>query len=131
MTNSQTAHLQDKKFNIYERVLQFAVRTVSFVNALPKTQAGIEYGRQLLRASASIGANLEEADGALTTKDFINKVGISRREAREARYWIRLIEKCRLAPESQKESDWLVSEAMELMLILSAIIKSTQRNKGS
>jgi len=61
-----------RKFDIKERSLQFAVRVGKFVNKLPRRQSTLEYGRQLIRAGSSIGANLEEADGALSRRDFIN-----------------------------------------------------------
>lgn len=92
----------------------------------------MEYGRQLIRSSGSIGANIEEADGALTKKDFINKIGISRREAKESRHWLRLI-KTVVTPHDEsdrKELDWLINESTELLLILSSIIKKTQENHG-
>ena len=76
-----------KKYDIYERAFDFAVRTNKLLEKLPKTTAFIEYSRQLIKASGSIGSNLAEADGALTKKDFINKVGIARRESRESRHW--------------------------------------------
>ena len=73
-----------RKFDIYDRALEFAARVAILVNKLPRIQAALEYGRQVIRASGSIGANIEEADGALTKKDFINKMGIARRESRES-----------------------------------------------
>jgi len=119
-----------KKFDIKERTFQFAVKIAEFVNKLPKKQSLIEYSRQLIRASASIGANLEEADGALSKKDFINKMGISRREAKESRYWLALIKEVELVgnPEIKEKVDWLINESMELKLILSSIINKTESN---
>jgi len=57
--------------DIKERTFNFAVRVVKLVNSLPRTTAGIELGRQLIRSGTSIGANVEEADGADTKKDFV------------------------------------------------------------
>jgi four helix bundle protein len=82
---------KEKKFDIKERSLKFAVSVARFIDGLPKKQSAIEYGKQLMRSSASIGANLEEADGALSKKDFINKIGIARKESKESRYWLQLI----------------------------------------
>jgi len=115
-------------FDIYERSLSFAVRTARFVDKLPRTLAIIEYSRQLIRASGSIGSNIEEADGTLTKKDFVNKMGISRRESKESRHWLRLIKALEIVRDSvdQKELEWLISEAYELALILSSIIKNTK-----
>ena len=119
----------EKKYDIYDRAIEFAARAALFVNKLPQTQTAIVYGRQLIESSSSIGANIEEADGTLTKKDFINKLGISRRESRESRYWLRLIGKVRLVFEHQdlEELECLIGEATELLLILSSIINKTKK----
>jgi len=118
----------NRRFDIHERALKFAVRAARFINKLPRKQSTIEYGKQLIRASASIGANLEEADGALSKKDFLNKIGISRKEAKESKYWLKLIREVEAInlPEDKKELDWLINEGEELKLILSSIIIKTK-----
>lgn len=120
---------KEKKFDIKERSLKFAARVARFIDGLPKKQSAIEYGKQLIRSSASVGANLEEADGALSKKDFVNKIGIARREAKETRYWLQLIKQVELATdiEVKRELDCLIGESEELKLILSSIINKTQR----
>lgn len=120
----------DRKFDIYERALEFATKVAKFIEKLPKSIAAIEYSRQLIRASGSIGSNMEEADGALTRKDFINKMGISRRESRESRHWLRLIKQVQLVrgQEDEKELDRLINESKEILLIVSSIIRKTQEN---
>jgi four helix bundle protein len=117
-----------KKYRIYDRALDFAALTALLVNKLPRTQAAFSYGRQLIESSGSIGANIEEADGALTKKDFINKLGISRRESRESRHWLALIGKVGLIFNKQdlEELEYLVREATEILLILSSIINNTK-----
>ena len=121
---------KNKKFDIYERALEFAARVATFIEKLPKGIAAIEYSKQLIRASGSVGSNIEEADGALTRKDFVNKMGISRRESRESRHWLRLIKKTQFIKnqEDGKELDWLINEAKEILLIVSSIIRNTQEN---
>jgi four helix bundle protein len=120
----------ERKFDIYERALEFAAKVAKFIERLPHTIVVIEYSKQLVKASGSIGANTEEADGTLTRKDFVNKMGIARREARESRHWLRLIKMTQVIKNQQdgKELDWLINEAKELLLILSSIIKKTQEN---
>ncbi len=120
----------EKQYNIYERALEFAVRSAKLISILSRSQAGFEYGKQLIRASGSIGANIEEADGALSKRDFVNKIAIARREARESRHWVRLIGKVGLInnPENRKELDWLVNEGTEILLILSSIINKVRGN---
>lgn len=111
-------------------MFEFSVRTVKLIEKLPERISVSEYGRQLIRSSRSIGANLEEADGALTKKDFINKVGISRREARESRHWVKLLKA--IVPihntSIKNELDWSIKECNEILLILSSIIKKSQAN---
>lgn len=120
-----------KRFDIYDRALEFAIRVGRLMGKLPKNQAVLEYSRQLIRASASIGANIEEADGVLTKRDFVNKMGIARRESRESRHWLRLVKEVGAVnnPEVEKELEWQLGEAEEIMLILSSIINKT-RNSG-
>ena len=112
------------KFDLPERALEFAARVARLINKLPHNQALNEYGKQLIRSSASIGANIEEADGTLSKKDFVNKLAIGRREARESKYWLKLIDRIgvALAPSDESELKCLAREAEELMLILSSII---------
>jgi four helix bundle protein len=129
---SNESLMTKNKYDIQDRALEFASKAALFINMLPKNQANIEYGKQLIRSSASIGANIEEADGTLTRKDFVNKMAIGRREAREARYWLNLIKKTMLIddPNLNKENDFLINESKEIMLILSSIInKMLAKNK--
>jgi four helix bundle protein len=78
-------------FDIRERSFLFGVRVVKFVRTLPRDVAGVELGRQLLRAATSVGANVEEADGAESLRDKAHKWSIVRKEAKESRHWLRPI----------------------------------------
>ena len=129
ITNELPNSKCQKKFDIYDRDLEFAARVAKLVDRLPKKQVSFIYGKQVIQASGSVGANIEEADGTLTKKDFVNKMGIARRESRESRHWLRLIKKVELVNnlDDMKELDWQINEAKELMLILSSIINKTQR----
>ncbi|MFC1767127.1 four helix bundle protein [Candidatus Margulisiibacteriota bacterium] len=128
MTNESKNDKSNKKYDIRDRSLEFAARSAALVGRLPRTQAAYEYGKQLIRSSASIGANLEEADGTLSRKDFINKLAIARREARESRYWLTLIGRVGLISDlcRKEELASLTKEAKELMLIISSIINKTK-----
>jgi len=81
----------EKKYNLRERLLVFSKRIIDIVNMLPRTPECDVIRKQLMGSGTSMGANFEEADVALTKKDFINKVGIARKEANETRYWLRVI----------------------------------------
>lgn len=109
-----------KPYDIKERTFLFAVDVVRLIDQLPRTTAGVALGRQLVRSGTSVGANVEEADAAESRRDFIHKMSIARKEARETRYWLRVI---RATLHSGAKVDALISECGELIRILSTIIK--------
>ncbi len=86
--------------------------------------ANIEDTRQLIRASGSIGANYIEANEAFSKKDFVLRVKICRKEAKEARYWLRLIETNSEPTDNERHE--LVQEAQELMNIFGAIVRKSE-----
>jgi four helix bundle protein len=79
------------KRDIEARTFRFAARIMRLVNALPATRVGDLIGRQLGRCGASIGANIEEAQGSHSRAEFIRRMNIARSEARETLYWLRLL----------------------------------------
>lgn len=105
-------------YDLEERTLQFAVNVRSFLKTLPKTIANIEDAKQLVRSSGSVGANYIEANEALGKKDFIMRMKISRKEAKESRYWLRLLE----VETQENERMRLIQESTELLKIFNAII---------
>jgi four helix bundle protein len=80
----------------------------------------------LIRSSGSIGANYIEANEAISKKDFVHRLRISRKEAKETRYWLRLVD-VEKAMELEAEQASLIQEATELLRILSAIIEKTEK----
>ena len=121
MTESQNS----KQYDLEDRTLRFARRVRAFVKQLPKSQANIEDGRQLIRASGSVGANYIEANESLSKKDFLMRVKICRKEAKESRYWLRLVDTSRAA-ELEDERKTLETEAGELTRIFGAIVTKSQ-----
>ena len=121
--------MADKVFDICERTLKFSVRVVKFCSFLSQqgTQSR-ELSKQLIRSRTSIGANVEEAQSGQSTADFLSKMEIALKEARETRYWIRVIIASELVPENRLVS--LLNEANELIKILSAIIIKKKKNRG-
>ena len=112
-----------KKYDLEDRTLEFAARVRDFVRQLPRDLANMEYSRQLVRASGSVGANDIEANEALSKKDFLMRVKISRKESKECRYWLRLI----ITAEGQVGAqEWLIQESTELMMIFGAILRKSQ-----
>ena len=125
---SEAVH--SRKYDLEERTLQFAARARSFVKLLPATPANREDVRQLVRASGAVGANYIEANDAIGDKDFAMRIKISRREAKETRYWLRLVDVDGNGG-LQATRDELVDEATELIRILSAIANKTATNNES
>jgi four helix bundle protein len=112
-----------KRFDLEDRTFAFAKACRAFVKRLPRTIATVEDARQLIRASGSVGANYIEANEALSKKDFLLRIKICRKEAKESRYWLRLLE---AADKFSIERDSLVQEAQELMNIFGAIVRKTE-----
>jgi four helix bundle protein len=106
-----------------ERTFRFAQEIRCFVKKLPRTVANLEDVKQLVRASGSVGANYIEANEALGQKDFVMKIKICRREAKESRFFLRLLD---LGGEDDLERGRLVQEATELMNIFGAIYRKSQ-----
>lgn len=115
---------------IQNRALDFGVEIIKLADKLPKTTAGNVLAKQLIRSGTSIGANMEEADGAASRNDFINKVAIARKEARETKYWLELILKAELLHNDGdlEQLKKLGQEAQELMKIISAIAIKAKAN---
>ncbi len=80
-----------EQYDLEERTFQFAERVRAFVRTLTRTLSNIEDARQLIRASGSVGANYIEANEALSKKDFLLRAKICRKEAKESRYFLRLL----------------------------------------
>jgi four helix bundle protein len=114
-----------KLYDLEDRTLAFAKKVRDFVNKLSKTTANIEDGKQLIKASGSIGANYIEANEAPSKKDFVMRIKICRKEAKESRYWLKLTDSCAKAEEENIRKT-LEKEATELMNIFGSIIRKSQ-----
>jgi len=110
-----------KPRDLEDRTFQFAESVRAFVKQLPRTVSNTEDVRQLVRASGSVAANWIEADEALSKKDFLMRVKICRKEAKESRLFLRLVD-AGLAKSAITARDGLAAEARELTLIFSSII---------
>lgn len=114
-----------KQFDLEERTFQFAKHVVLYVKQLPRNISNLEYGKQVARSSGSMGANYIEANEALSKKDFVMRIKICRKEAKESAYWLKLIVETNEGKYGE-EGAKLLNEATELKKILSSIlIKST------
>src|SRR4030042_6422644 len=108
----------DKPYDLEERTFKFAQRAIHYFKTLSQTTANFEITKQGIRSSGSVGSNFIEANEALGRKDFLMRIKICRKEAKETIYWLRLS-----APnESQlMEQEFLLGEATELMKIFGSI----------
>jgi len=121
MTKTQNS----KQYDLEDRTLAFAKRVRALVKRLPKTLANVEDGRQFIKASGSVGANYNEANEAISKKDFILRIKICRKEPKESRYWLKLID-TEEEPKLENERQNLEREASELTRIFGSILtKST------
>jgi four helix bundle protein len=114
-----------KQYDLEERTLEFARRCRIFVKMLPKTISNFEDGKQLIRSSGSVGANYIEANESLSKKDFILRAKICRKEAKESRYWLLLVDVINNL-SLEKERKLLINESTELMNIFGAIIRKSE-----
>ncbi|MBP1225329.1 four helix bundle protein [Flavobacterium sp. 1355] len=114
-----------KPYDLEERTFLFAKECRAYIRTLSKTTSNIEDGKQLIRSSGSVGANYIEANEKLGDKDLIFRLKISRKEAKESKFWLRLLHE--LNPDQRILSDSLIFEVEELRKILSAIITKTSK----
>jgi len=114
-----------KRYDLEDRTFEYAKKVRAFVKNLYKTLGNIEDAKQLIKASGSVGANYIEANESLTKKDFLMRIKICRKEAKESRYWLMLIDTDGQR-EKEDERRNLAKKATELMNIFGAILsKST------
>src|SRR5687768_13001207 len=107
-----TTELLQRIENVVDRTMQMAL-------VLPRNILGQVIGRQIVRSSGSVGANLEEAQAVITRKEYTCKISISLREGRETLYWIRRVENNRLLPTKRLEK--LKTEWNEIVAIFTAM----------
>jgi len=113
----------DKKYDLEERTYEFAKRCRILINKLSYAVSNREDSKQLVRSSGSIGANYIEANEALSKKDFVYRIKVSRKEAKESKFWLRLLRDPN--QEFEQEFEELIIESDELRKILSAIINNS------
>jgi four helix bundle protein len=114
-----------KVYDLEERTYLFAKQVRAFFKRLPQTLGNREDGRQLIRASGSVGANYIEANESLGKQDCRFHMKISRKEAKESRYWLRLVDTGDMPPlEAERQS--LIQESNELMKIFGSILRKSE-----
>lgn len=116
----ETQKLLDRTFN-------FGVSCLKFISSLPQNHEYNVIKNQLARSSTSIGVNYEEAQAAESRKDFVHKIGIASKEARESHYWLRIIKEILDNNVDYDTLQYLINEALELKKIFASIKLSSQK----
>lgn len=108
---------------VRDKTYAFALRIIELTRQL-REHKEFELAGQVLRAGTSIGANVEEALAGISRADFIAKMSVASKEARESHYWLRILRDSGTAPS--KEVDLLIGEREAILRILTAIVKTSQ-----
>ena len=114
---------------ILDKSFEFAIRVVKLYKYLCEEKKEYVLSKQLLRSGTSIGANINEAQAGQSKADFIAKMSISSKEARESKYWIELLIKTDYLNIDDKHTKSLLNDIEEIVKLLTSIVKSSQGNK--
>ena len=115
--------MREKKNIIIEKSYNFAIAIVKLYKEMQQKNEYI-LSKQLVRSGTSIGANVEEAVAAQSRKDFISKMSIASKEARETNYWLRLLRDTNILKDVDLKK--LINESEEIIKILTSIVKTSQ-----
>lgn len=118
-----------KLYDLEDRTLEFARETRAFSKKLRKTLSNLEDAKQLIRSSGSVGANYIEANESLSKKDFLMRIKICRKEAKESLYWLRLVDVGNDL-ELEKKRGELIQEATELTKIFGSMVTKAAEKIG-
>ena len=116
---------ENRPYDLEERTFAFARDVRAFIKLLERTIGNVEDARQVVRSSGSVAANYIEANESLSKKDFRMRIKIGRKEAKESRLWLRLID-TENRPEARAHQERLCMEGQELMNILGAIFRKCE-----
>jgi len=120
---------KNRKYDLEERLINFAVRIINIVEALPNTRAGNHIAGQLVRCGTAAAPNYGEAQSAESRRDFIHKIKIVLKELRETKVWLKIIQRKKLA-KNQEELETLITECNELISIFVVSGRTAEKNKG-
>jgi len=118
--------MDDGKNEILDLSFKFAVRIVNLYKYLTQDKQEYVLSKQLLRSGTSIGANITEAQDAQSKKDFISKLSISLKEAKETRYWILLLIETEYLPQNSENVKSLQNELISIIKLLTSILISSK-----
>jgi len=118
-------NMGNQQYDLEERTLVFAKRVRVFVKQLPKFSANFKDGDQLIKSSGSVGANYIEANEAFSKRDFVHRIKICRKESKESRFWLNLVDTANIAVLDE-EKFILIQEVTELMKIFGSIVRKSE-----
>lgn len=119
------ANDKNSKYDLEERTAKFGESIIRFAKKIPVNKVTERIIPQLVAAGTSVGANYGEADDAESPKDFVHKIGICKKEARETKHWLRMVAVA--TPDMKDEARILWQEAKELHLIFNSISRNVKR----
>ena len=126
--NDKTSKNKHRKYDLEERLIDFAVRIINVVEVLPDTRAGNHIAGQLVRCGTSPASNYGEAQSAESRRDFIHKIKIVLKELRETQVWLKIIQRKKLA-KNQEELGALITECNELISIFVTSVKTAEKKQ--
>ncbi len=112
-----------KESIVAKRAYEFGLRVIKMTKFMEKTYENVVLIKQVMRSATSIGANIEEALGSNSKKEFIHSMNIAKKEARETLYWLKLI--ADINPNFQKRLQDLLKENKEIIMMLTKIVKTS------
>lgn len=121
--------MKPKTEELLQRTFWFGVNTLNFLNTLPSSVANKVIIYQLAKSSTSVGANYEESQSAESKDDFIHKIGIVSKEARESKFWLKVLNELSKDENHKKQIKDLLEEADQLCKIFISIKLTSQENK--
>jgi len=121
----------DDRRDVVKRTYKFALRIIQLANKLPNSSFTYPIRDQLIRSGTSVGSNAEEASAGFSRSDFIFKMSVASKEAREANYWLRLIRDSEIAKTDDlaEEINEAITESNEFKKILTSIVKTSKERK--
>ncbi|MBX2974336.1 MAG: four helix bundle protein [Flavobacteriales bacterium] len=122
--------MEERIYDLEERLAVFAARVVIYVNRMPRSPAGRYYADQLLRSGGSPAMHYGESQGAESDKDFVHKCGIALKELKESKVNLRIQFLACLMPQTDQDLLWLTQECGELVRIVGKVIANKKRRQG-
>lgn len=119
--------MKKKEKDIHDRIYKFILEVLKFIKEVPRTPENLVLIRQVVKSVTSIGANATEADGAESKKEFIYRFSVSKKEAKETKFWINLISDYN--PRLRRKPSRLLEENEEIIAIVSKIIINAKKKK--